>query len=149
MRSFYSASCTGQYSSAPDGVLRVFAADESVAYNYPVTTLAEIKKAIETLSLEEKEQLLAKLLVSLRKTEGELPPPRLYSPAEIATIRRPGLETCDANVPRGRTDRISSSFSKARRMCRRCRATNSESGAAATFPDRGDLGLDLVLEQAG
>jgi hypothetical protein len=36
--------------------------------------------------LEEKEQLLAKLLVSLRKTEGELPPPRLYSPAEIAAM---------------------------------------------------------------
>jgi hypothetical protein len=64
----------------------VFAADESVAYNYPVTTLAEIKEAIETLSLEEKEQLLAKLLVSLRKTEGELPPPRLSSPAEIAAM---------------------------------------------------------------
>jgi hypothetical protein len=51
-----------------------------------MTTLAEIKKAIETLSLEEKEQLLAKLLVSLRKTEGELPPPRLSSPAEIAAM---------------------------------------------------------------
>ena len=51
-----------------------------------MTTLAEIKKAIEALSLEEKEQLLAKLLVSLRKTEGEFPPPRLYSPAEIAAM---------------------------------------------------------------
>jgi hypothetical protein len=51
-----------------------------------MTTLAEIKKAIETLSLEEKEQLLAKLLVSLRKTEGALPPPRLYSPEEIAAM---------------------------------------------------------------
>ncbi len=51
-----------------------------------MTTLAEIKKAIETLSLEEKEQLLAKLLVPLRKTEGELPPPRLYSPEEIAAM---------------------------------------------------------------
>jgi hypothetical protein len=51
-----------------------------------MTTLAEIKKAIETLSLEEKEQLLEKLLVSLRKTEGELPPPRLYSPEEIAAM---------------------------------------------------------------
>jgi hypothetical protein len=51
-----------------------------------MTTLEEIKKAIETLSLEEKEQLLAKLLVSLRKTEGELPQPRLYSPAEIAAM---------------------------------------------------------------
>jgi hypothetical protein len=51
-----------------------------------MTTLAEIKKAIETLSLEEKEQLLAKLLVSLRKTEGELPPTRLYSPEEIAAM---------------------------------------------------------------
>jgi hypothetical protein len=29
---------------------------------------------------------LAKLLVSLRKTEGELPPPRLYSPEEIAAM---------------------------------------------------------------
>ncbi len=51
-----------------------------------MTTLAEIKKAIETLSLEEKEQLLAKLLVSLRKTEGELPPSRLSSPDEIAAM---------------------------------------------------------------
>jgi hypothetical protein len=51
-----------------------------------MTTLAEIKKAIETLSLEEKEQLLEKLLVSLRKTDGELPPPRLSSPAEIAAM---------------------------------------------------------------
>ena len=55
-------------------------------YVSSMTTLEEIKKAIETLSLEEKEQLLAKLLVSLRKTEGELPPPRLYSPAEIAAM---------------------------------------------------------------
>ena len=30
-------------------------------------------------------------------------------------------------------------------MCRQCRATNSESGSAVTFPARGDLGLDLVL----
>jgi hypothetical protein len=51
-----------------------------------MTTLAEIKKAIETLSLEEKEQLLAKLLVSLRKTEGELPPSCLSSPDEIAAM---------------------------------------------------------------
>ena len=51
-----------------------------------MTTLVEIKKAIETLSLEEKGQLLAKLLVSLRKTEGKLPPPRLYSPEEIAAM---------------------------------------------------------------
>ena len=55
-------------------------------YALSMTTLAEIKKAIETLSLEEKEQLLAKLLVSLRKTEGALPPPRLYSPEEIAAM---------------------------------------------------------------
>jgi len=55
-------------------------------YVSSMTTLEEIKKAIETLSLEEKEQLLAKLLVSLRKTEGELPQPRLYSPAEIAAM---------------------------------------------------------------
>jgi hypothetical protein len=51
-----------------------------------MTTLVEIKKAIETLSLEEKEQFLAKLLVSLRKTEGELPPSRLSSSDEIAAM---------------------------------------------------------------
>jgi hypothetical protein len=62
MRSFYAASCTGQYSSAPDGVLRVFAADESVAYDYPVTTLDEIIKATGDLSVAEKQQLVASLL---------------------------------------------------------------------------------------
>jgi hypothetical protein len=86
MRSFYAASCTGQYSSAPDGVLRVFAADESVAYDYPVTTLDEIIKATGDLSVAEKQQLVASLLVSLRKTDGELPPSRLYSPEEIAAM---------------------------------------------------------------
>ena len=86
MRSFYAASCTGQYSSAPDGVLRVFAADESVAYNYPVTTLDEIIKATGDLSVAEKQQLVASLLVSVRKTDGELPPSRLSSPAEIAAM---------------------------------------------------------------
>ena len=86
MRSFYAASCTGQYSSAPDGVLRVFSADESVAYDYPVTTLDEIIKATGDLSVAEKQQLVASLLVSLRKTDGELPPPRLSSPDEIAAM---------------------------------------------------------------
>jgi hypothetical protein len=36
--------------------------------------------------LEEKEQFLAKLLVSLRKTAGELPPSRLSSSDEIAAM---------------------------------------------------------------
>jgi len=64
----------------------VFAAGESVAYNYPVTTLEEIIKATGYLSVAEKQQLVASLLVSLRKTDGELPPPRLSSPAEIAAM---------------------------------------------------------------
>ena len=64
----------------------MFAAGESVAYNYPVTTLEEIIKATGYLSVAEKQQLVASLLVSLRKTDGELPPPRLSSPAEIAAM---------------------------------------------------------------
>lgn len=64
----------------------MFAADESVAYNYPVTTLDEIIKAAGDLSVAEKQQLVASLLVSLRKTDGELPPPRLSSPDEIAAL---------------------------------------------------------------
>ena len=80
------AACTGQYSSAPDGVLRVFAADESVAYKYSVTTLEEIIKATGDLSVAEKQQLVASLLVSLRNTDGELPPPRLSSPDEIVAL---------------------------------------------------------------
>ena len=64
----------------------MFAADESVAYKYSVTTLEEIIKATGDLSVAEKQQLVASLLVSLRKTDGELPPPRLSSPDEIAAL---------------------------------------------------------------
>ena len=64
----------------------MFAADESVAYNYPVTTLDEIIKASGNLSFGEKQRLVVSLLVSLRDTDGELPPSRLSSPDEIAAM---------------------------------------------------------------
>ena len=64
----------------------MFAADESVAYKYSVTTLEEIIKATGDLSVAEKKQLVTALLVSLRKTDGKLPPSRLSSPDEIAAM---------------------------------------------------------------
>lgn len=86
MRSSYDTSYAEQYSSAADGVLPVFAVTDFVPYKIPVTTLDEIIKATGDLSVAEKQQVVASLLVSLRNTEGELPPPRLYSPEEIAAM---------------------------------------------------------------
>jgi hypothetical protein len=78
MSSSYESSYAEQYSSAPDGVLPVFAATDFVPYKIPVTTLDEIIKAAGDLSVGENQRLV----VSLRDTDGELPPSRLSSPTK-------------------------------------------------------------------
>jgi len=50
-----------------------------------MSTLAEIEAAAETLSPEEKEELLRFLAIRLRK-ERPQPAPRIYSDAEIASM---------------------------------------------------------------
>jgi hypothetical protein len=52
----------------------------------PVTTLSEIIKATEDLTVGERQRLVASLLVSLRKTDGGLSSSRLYSPDEVAAM---------------------------------------------------------------
>jgi hypothetical protein len=86
MLSSYGAYYAEQYASAPDGVLPVFAATEFVPYKIPVTTLDEIIKAAGDLSVGERQRLVVSLLVSLRDTDGELPPSHLSSPDEIAAM---------------------------------------------------------------
>jgi hypothetical protein len=50
-----------------------------------MSTLAEIETAADSLSIEEKEELLRFLAMRLRK-ERALPTPRIYSDEEIATM---------------------------------------------------------------
>ena len=64
----------------------MFAATDFVPYKIPVTTLDEIIKAAGDLSVGEKQRLVVSLLVSLRGTDGELPPSRLSSPDEITAM---------------------------------------------------------------
>ena len=64
----------------------MFAATEFVPYKIPVTTLDEIIKAAGDLSVGERQRLVVSLLVSLRDTDGELPPSHLSSPDEIAAM---------------------------------------------------------------
>jgi hypothetical protein len=64
----------------------VFAATDFVPYKTPVTALDEIIKASGNLSVGEKQRLVVSLLVSLRGTDGELPPSRLSFPDEIAAM---------------------------------------------------------------
>ena len=50
-----------------------------------MSTLAEIEAAADSLSSEEKEQLLRFLAMRLRK-DRDMPKPRLYSDEELATM---------------------------------------------------------------
>ena len=48
-----------------------------------MSTLAEIERAAEALSPEEKEQLILFLAARLRAESGELPPPREFSREQL------------------------------------------------------------------
>ena len=50
-----------------------------------MSTLAEIEAAADSLSSEEKEQLLRFLAMRMRK-DRDMPKPRLYSDEELATM---------------------------------------------------------------
>ena len=49
-----------------------------------MSTLAEIQAAAETLAPEEKQELILFLATRLRRSGVKLPPPRKFSPEQIA-----------------------------------------------------------------
>ena len=60
-----------------------FAKADWAVYCPPMSTLAEIEQAAEVLPVEEKQRLLASLLIGLRKGGAQLPPPRDIPKATI------------------------------------------------------------------
>ena len=52
----------------------------------PMTSLAEIQGAAESLSPDEKEELLRFLAIRLRKERPQQPTPRIYSDEELASM---------------------------------------------------------------
>ena len=51
-----------------------------------MSTLAEIEQAAQMLPAEQKQRLVASLLADLRKEGVRLPPPRIYSAEEVASM---------------------------------------------------------------
>lgn len=60
-----------------------FAAAARVRYDPSMSTLAEIEQAAKVLPVEQKQRLLASLLIGLREGGAQLPPPRDIPKATI------------------------------------------------------------------